>query len=180
MDKIELMDFMQWYAGDETMSYERTKELEQIVDIYLGAEKPVSKISSGYAEKEFTLKRYATVDEIVLASFQIEDESLTLKDLMESTLGGFDQNESEMEFSYEQQKDGIVEQGHWGWIDRNKVIHYWIGKELTMEDLIHFFAHEIGHRTGESDKDYFQEEMRAEGYGKAATLAYKFAKLIKG
>lgn len=30
------MEFMQFFAGDETMSEQRTKELETIVDIYLG------------------------------------------------------------------------------------------------------------------------------------------------
>lgn len=127
-------------------------------------------------EKEFTLKKYSSVDEILLASFQSDDE-ITIEDLKDSVVVGLDQNENELEFSYEQQKNGIIEQGYWGWVDENKVIHFWIGKELSMEELIHFFAHEIGHRTGEPDKDDFQEEMRAEGYGRTATLAYEFAKL---
>lgn len=38
MTKEELMDFMEWYAGDETMSNQRTKDLEQIVDIYLSTD----------------------------------------------------------------------------------------------------------------------------------------------
>lgn len=131
-------------------------------------------------KKEFTLKRYENIDEIFLASFQSDDEPITAEDLKEITVSGLDSNENELEFSYEQQKEGIVEQGHWGWIDSDNVIHYWIGKELSMKELIHFFAHEIGHGTGEPEEDGFKEEMRAESYGSVATLAYEFAKLIKG
>lgn len=35
MSKQELMDFLEWYAGDETPNAERSKELEAIADIYL-------------------------------------------------------------------------------------------------------------------------------------------------
>lgn len=127
----------------------------------------------------FKLKKYDSIDEIILACWQNEDNSITIEDLKESTVGGLDSNENEHEFSYEDQKEGIEQQGIWGWIDDNKVINYWIGKELSMEELIHFFAHEIGHQTGKKDDDEFQEEMRAEGYGYTATMAYSFAKLVK-
>jgi hypothetical protein len=129
--------------------------------------------------KEFKLKSYDTIEGVLLASFQQEDESFTMEDLREGTIGGKDQNENDVEVSFEKQKEGIIKQGHWGWIDENNVIHYWIGHDLPLENLIHFFAHEIGHNTGIQDKDDFQEEMRAEGYGQTATLAYKFASEIK-
>ncbi len=122
----------------------------------------------------FTLKKYDTIEEIVAASFDCP-----LEDIQQCAMGGFDSDENDIEFSFEDQKKGIEAQGVWGWIDEQKVIHYWLGKELPMEDLIHFFAHEIGHRTGEPDKDDFKEEMRAEGYGRTATLAYEFAKQVK-
>jgi len=130
-------------------------------------------------KKDFTLKKYNSIDEIILACWKNEDNSITLEDLKDSTIGGLDSNENEHEFSYEDQKEGIEKQGIWGWIGDDKVIHCWIGKELSMEELIHFFAHEIGHQTGIKDDDAFQEEMRAEGYGHTATTAYEFAKLIK-
>lgn len=129
--------------------------------------------------KEFTLKRYDSVDEVVLAAWKEEDDTMTMEDLKSSSMGGLDGNENEVEFSYNDQKEGIEKQGYWGWIDRDKLIHFWIGKELSMEELIHFFAHEIGHRTDKPYKDGFKEEMRAEGYGRTATLAYEFAKKIK-
>lgn len=131
------------------------------------------------SHKEFTLKKYDSIDEIILACWQNEDNSITLEDLKESTVGGLDINENEHEFSYQYQKEGIEQQGIWGWIDDEKIIHYWIGKDLSMEELIHFFAHEIGHQTGKQDEDEFQEEMRAEGYGYTATMAYEFAKSVK-
>ena len=129
--------------------------------------------------KDFSLKKYNSIDEVILASWQNEDNSIILEDLKEATIGGLDINENEHEFSYEDQKEGIEKQGIWGWIGDDKVIHYWIGKELSMEELIHFFAHDIGHQTGIKDEDEFQEEMRAEGYGHTATMAYSFAKLVK-
>lgn len=91
-------------------------------------------------EKQFKLKKYNSIDEIFLASWQNEDNSITLEDLQQSTIGGLDGDENEYEFSYQDQKDGIEQQGIWGWIDDEKVIHYWIGKELSMEELIHFFC----------------------------------------
>jgi hypothetical protein len=135
-------------------------------------------------EVEFTLKRYDNIDDLMLAALQVdanaeeEGRKVTLEDLKEATISGLNPNEEEIEFSYEQQKEGIELMGHWGWVDEHKVIHYWISKEkqVPIEDLIHFFAHEIGHRTGKELEDDFQEEMRAEGYGHAATLAYKLAK----
>jgi len=135
-------------------------------------------------EVEFTLKRYDSIDELMLASIQVDanargkGEELTMEDLKEATVHGLNPDEEEVEFTFEQQKEGIELMGHWGWIDEFKTIHYWISneKKVSLEELIHFFAHEIGHRTGIELKDDFQEEMRAEGYGHAATLAYKLAK----
>lgn len=126
---------------------------------------------------KFKLRRYNNIDKIILASFQ--DNKLNLKDLKQSTGFGFDIHGKECEFSYKDQVNAIKTQGYWGWVDENKVIHYWIGKKPSLEQLIHFFGHEIGHRTGTLFKSDYKEEMRAEGYGSCATLAYKFAKKIK-
>lgn len=128
---------------------------------------------------EFSLKKYASIDELMLASIQDEENSLTIDDLNGMGIGGLTIDEKEVEFPCAKQKEGIVEMGLWGWIDEGRVIHYWIGKELPIQELIHFFAHEIGHRTGTQYVDDFQEEMRAEGYGFTAVLAYEFAKQIK-
>lgn len=130
-------------------------------------------------EKEFTLKKYNSIDEILYASFAVDYPDMSMDEFKSSPFGGLDENQNPIVFSYEQQKDGIEEQGLWGWVSDDKVIHYWVGKEVSLEELIHFFAHEIGHRTGTPIEDDFQEEMRAEGYGETAKLAYKFAKEIK-
>lgn len=129
-------------------------------------------------EKEFTLKKYDTVDEILYASFAIDYPDMDFEEFKKSDFGGLDQDQKELKITYEQQVDGIKSMGYWGWVSEDKVIHYWVGKKVPIEELIHFMAHEIGHRTGIPIKDDFQEEMRAEGYGEAATLAYKFAKEI--
>lgn len=129
-------------------------------------------------EKEFTLKKYDSIDEILYASFAIDYPDMDFEEFKKSDFGGLDQNQKEVKFTYEQQKEGIEFAGLWGWISEDKVIHYWVGKVIPMEELIHFLAHEIGHRTGIPIKDNYKEEMRAEGYGHAATLAYKFATQI--
>jgi|ERR1035437_6515255 hypothetical protein len=129
--------------------------------------------------EKITLKKYESIDELILASYQDYENPLTIEDMKGCEVVGLDQHEQEVKISYDQQKEGIEKQGHWGWIDKQKVIHYWIGKDLTLKALIHFFAHEIGHRTGTENEDDFQEEMRAEGYGDAATLAYEFALKVK-
>lgn len=130
-------------------------------------------------KKEFSLKRYDNLDEVILAVYQDDENSLTLEDLKESIITGLDSNEQEVSFDYETQKAGIETQGVWGWIDKDKVIHYWLGKDLPIEELIHFLAHEIGHETGEPNEDHLQEEMRAEDFGYVATQAYEFAKQLK-
>ena len=129
-------------------------------------------------EKEFTLKKYDSIDEILYASFAIDYPDMDFEEFKKSDFGGLDQDEKELKFTYEQHKEGIEFAGLWGWISEDKVIHYWVGKVIPMEELIHFLAHEIGHRTGIPIKDNYKEEMRAEGYGHAATLAYKFATQI--
>lgn len=126
-------------------------------------------------EDEFTLKKYDSIDEILYASFAIDYPDIDSEEFKKSDFGGTDQNENEVKFTYQQHVDGIKEQGYWGWVSEDKVIHYWVGKKVPIEELIHFFGHEIGHQTGIQIKDDFQEEMRAEGYGHAAVLAYKFA-----
>lgn len=128
----------------------------------------------------FTLKKYDTIEEIVISAFSSEEEEpVSIEELKEARVGGWNSNHEEVEFSFEDQKKGIEEQGHWGWVDEQNTIHYWIGKEVPLEELIHFFAHEIGHRTGTSLEDDFEEEMRAEDFGSVATMAYKLAQQVK-
>lgn len=129
--------------------------------------------------QNFTLKRYKDIDEIMAASFTSDEEPISIEDLKGSKIGGLTGSEEEIDLDYGVAREALLEQGYWGWVDKNKTIHYWCEKEPSFEELIHFFAHEIGHETGTPDQDEFQEEMRAEGYGRTATLAYKFAEQIK-
>lgn len=127
----------------------------------------------------FKLKKYDTIDEIVLACYSSDEQQVTLEDLEDSMIVGFTQNQEDITFDYKAQKEGMEAQGVWGWIDDEKTIHYWIGKELSMEELIHFFAHEVGHGTATHLEDDFEEEMRAEDFGHVATMAYKLALEVK-
>lgn len=129
-------------------------------------------------EKEFTLKKYNTIDELYYASFSAECPDMDFEEFKKLEFGGLDADQNEVPLSYESQIEGIKNMGYWGWVDEQNVIHYWVGKKVPIEELIHFMAHEIGHRIGIPIQDDFQEEMRAEGYGEAATLAYKFAKQV--
>ncbi len=144
---------------------------------YIYFRDPKDKQIEKVEEKEFLMKEYFSIEDIVSASFQ--DELITAENINEFSMGGVDSNEDNVQFSFEEQKVGIESQGIWGFVDENNVIHYWIGKDLPLDNIIHFFGHEIGHRTGKPNTDEFQEEMRAEGFGRVATLAYKFAKHLK-
>lgn len=130
-------------------------------------------------KKDFSVKEYSSINEVFLSSFEIDCESLSTKDLQELKAGCLDSDNNEIDISFEKFKESIEEQGIWGWVDENKVIHCWVGKNLPLEDLIHFFAHEIGHRTGKPNKDFLKEELRAEEFGNVSVLSYKFAKQLK-
>jgi hypothetical protein len=126
----------------------------------------------------FTLKKYNTIEEIMQSAFSSEEEPVSLEELSDSEVVGLTGSNEEITITFEQQKQGLEEQGYWGWIDEENTIHYWMGKEIELEELIHFFAHEVGHRTGTPLEDGFDEEMRAEDFGSVATMAYKLAKQI--
>jgi hypothetical protein len=122
--------------------------------------------------QEFKLKRYESIDGVIAELYGIPEGELS-SDGIEGK--GISESGEEVDFNYEQQKEGISKQGYWGWVDDSKVIHYWIGKDTPIKELIHFFAHEIGHQTGEQNSDDYLEEMRAEQFGRVATLAYDLA-----
>lgn len=129
-------------------------------------------------ENNFTLKRYESIDDLLLASFQTEEEQFTMEEMKASMFGGLDGLQQEVEFGYDVQRDGIEKQGYWGFINTDtKVIHYWIKSdaEVPIQELIHFFGHEIGHGTGVQLEDDFAEEMRAEDFGHVAALAYELS-----
>lgn len=77
-----------------------------------------------------------------------------------------------------EQMNYIVKQGIWGFV-HDRDIHVWYHSGVTMEDLIYFFSHELGHLTGDCLHDPIKEEIRAEEYSRVALSSYNIAKNIK-
>jgi hypothetical protein len=122
--------------------------------------------------KGYTTKKYDDLGRLLIASMEADELE---EDLTNCYIGGVDADNELHEITYERWEESIREQGVWGFIDEVNVIHYWLGKELTVEELIHFFAHEIGHNNGVRCEDFLEEEKRAETYAYVAKLAYKMA-----
>ncbi len=133
--------------------------------------------------KNFKLKRYKKLEEVFSIGFEIP-----IEELENSSLGAVMDDGEEVEISLNEELKNIKEIGYHGCIDKNNVIHFWIdnNKNISLEDLIFFFGHEIGHRTGKPIKGNHikdkmicvKEEHRADKYGNVAKLAFKFAKTI--
>jgi hypothetical protein len=142
-------------------------------------------------KKEFSLKQYSTIEELECASW---DNEITIKDLYSeaNSAGTVDNNGNEEEMSWAHLKKCYEEAGYWGFIDsRDNTIHFWIKQDypITMEELLFFFGHEMGHQmngglkpTEEEYNDnaeaHFKEEDRADEYGYVAKMAYEFASKI--
>ena len=136
---------------------------------------------------KFTLKQYKSAEDIIIAScndtYDNEDiPEFTRENIHEILFGGVDQDENGVEeFNFDDHVEMIKMQGVWGYITHtDSTIHYWIDKtrNFKVKDLLHFFAHEIGHGTGTPLEDHFQEEMRAEEFASVAMLAYQFSEEV--
>lgn len=86
----------------------------------------------------------------------------------------------------------IAETGTWGYIDHEtRVIHFWFDQGvIAFHDLVSFFGHEIGHVISKEpleendglmvptgDSTDMSDEIIADGYGLAASEAYRLASL---
>ena len=92
----------------------------------------------------------------------------------ESVSCGEDEHGNEIEFTHEQEIAGMRRQGCWAFVDaRSNMIHAWADESASREFVLHMLAHEIGHITGDAHTDDFQEEMRAEQFGRVARAAYR-------
>lgn len=138
--------------------------------------------------KKFTLKQYKTVEELECASW---DNEISVQDLMEE--GGshsvVDNKGNESEMSWADIKGSKERMGYWGFIDsRDNTIHFWVKSDynITLEELLFFFGHEMGHQMeggimpdqkeySENHEIHFKEEHRADEYGYVTLIAYKFA-----
>lgn len=98
----------------------------------------------------------------------------------ESVSCGKDEHGNEIEFTHEQEIAGMRQQGCWAFVDaRSNIIHAWADESASREFVLHMLAHEIGHITGDAHTDDFQEEMRAEQFGRVARAAYRLLPPVK-
>lgn len=81
--------------------------------------------------------------------------------------------------NYTEHKKQIENNGYWGFAitDKNE-IHYWAKPDTSKEDLIFFFAHELGHIVGTPDKDDWEEELRADSYAEVTLKTFEFLNSI--
>ncbi len=91
---------------------------------------------------------------------------------------------STVEWTVAEEIEHIEAQGMWGYYDEDAAaIHYWIAADVTdIGALVHFFAHELGHRlfhvvgtAPEHEDPGLAEELRCEDIGHIAALAYELA-----
>lgn len=116
------------------------------------------------------LKRYETLEEVQAALMDTSVDQLS-----EYVIGTVDEAGEETEHSPDDVAADIKEYLHiWGY-SKDRVIHYWVDSSCSRENLIRFFAHELGHMTGTSLEDVTEEEARAERYAQVAVQAEAFA-----
>ncbi len=122
-------------------------------------------------ETGFTTKRYLTDAECLAAHWEISVEELN-----ESEFGALDGQGGSVEgLSAVDMLEGIELQKVWGFVGNDKCIHYWAHPNADLSMVVHFFAHEMGHQTGEPLSDHLAEELRAEDFGHVARHALDFA-----
>lgn len=97
--------------------------------------------------------------------------------LEEGEVCGEDEHGNEVVIPAGAEFAGMRKQGCWAFVDTlNDCIHAWADPKANPAMVLHMLAHEIGHATGTPCADPFEEEMRAEQFGRVAKLAYKFLK----
>lgn len=104
-----------------------------------------------------------------------KDSGMTYEELMaECEIIGYLDSGDEVTLEGGADLAGIIAQGCWGFVCTDtKTIHAWAETDTDPALVIHMLAHEIGHATGVPMDDDFQEEMRAEQFGKAASMAFE-------
>lgn len=108
-------------------------------------------------------------------------EGMTYDQMIDESVScGEDEHGNEIEFTHEQEIAGMRQQGCWAFVDaRSNMIHAWADESAPREFVLHMLAHEIGHVTGDAHTDDFQEEMRAEQFGRVARAAYRLLPPVK-
>ncbi|QNJ57401.1 hypothetical protein Dolphis_95 [Pseudomonas phage Dolphis] len=124
---------------------------------------------------KMTVAWYARPEDVHRAMWEQSaiDAGMTYEEMLaESTGVGQTEEGQEVEFTHEQEIAGMYAQGCWAFVDKTNTIHAWAAEDADTALVVHMLAHEIGHATGAGHPDELQEEMRAEQFGRVASLAY--------
>jgi len=132
---------------------------------------------SSSVDGEYVIKliRYDTLDEILEKHY-----GCSIADLKKSRHFGFDGNNMEWEFTFEEMYENIQIMGCYGMAVNKEEIHFWVDVNgVDPSDFIGMIAHEKGHLTRPFKRDPMKEEFKAERYGDAASFAFCIAKEIE-
>ena len=89
---------------------------------------------------------------------------------------GLDMDGNYLKISVNEFLARVQKYGVWGFAHKETMtIHAWKKGDAEMENVLKVLGHEIGHLMGEQLEDEEAEENRADGYGTAASLAWRFA-----
>lgn len=129
--------------------------------------------------EKIKFKKHKTIQSLLKQYYNFEKaEDFSLKDIGE--IGLCDGAGKEFTITIQDEIDNWKQIGYWGFADSNtRTVHYWVTPTIDKSELLFFFAHEIGHLSGKQYKNELREEMRADSYAFAATLALKIVNRIK-
>ena len=134
--------------------------------------KPISTLTK--IPEDINIILYPTVESVLKESWGGED-------ITDSTFGFMnpDGSETDQEMDVDELCRNIKRCGIWGCVNNDGTIHMWIDKDVaTKEDILSFFAHEIGHLHKPAKKDFLEEEMKAERYSDITKCAYQLYKAV--
>lgn len=125
---------------------------------------------------EMSIRWYESPEDVHRAMWEpvAIGEGMTYEALLaDSEICGLDDNGNEVVMEPGSDIEGMRAQGCWAFVDTlSSCIHAWAAPDTDKGRVLHMLAHEIGHVTGTPHPDGFQEEMRAEQFGRVAALAY--------
>jgi hypothetical protein len=120
--------------------------------------------------KRIRFKKYADPEQLLRRCYGIP-KSVKFKELR---IHGCDlKGRPVEEFPATEAVSNIRKDGYWGFADSTtRTIHYWASRRAPKKELLGFFAHEIGHLTGQQKKREIEEERRAEEFRAVAEAAF--------
>jgi hypothetical protein len=122
------------------------------------------------------IKQYKTINGCLAAFFRCK-----VKDLDKQS-GVWDYLDSSGVYHSTTNKEKIKELrkgNYWGWAEGKETVHFWVGKKVSVKEMIDLFAHEFGHCVRPFHLSLI-EEQKAAKYADVAATAYELAMRIKG